>query len=85
MINFMPQFDSQLWQLKCIEKFPDEETMRIHLSDRWNRYKRYVGSDSIYSQHDIIFQHIRERDWLTGWKNYRTVMLDGEVIGYCGE
>lgn len=85
MINYLPKFDTLLWSLKSREIYADIESLKAHVADQTTRICRYIGKDRFFLPHDVILTVLHDRDPFTGWKNFCSVVLDGNIIGYCGE
>lgn len=85
MVKFLPNFESLLWSLKCQTTFHTVDDMKANIVDFLNRVSSYMGHCKRYHPDEVEIHAFRDVDRLTGWKNYCRVVLDGFVIGYCGE
>jgi hypothetical protein len=86
MIRYLPNLDTILWSLKSQEVFPTIEDLKSHLADQRTRICRYIGRpEKSFSSRDVQLIDICARDPFTGWKNYCSIVLDGNIIGFCGE
>ena len=83
MIQFKPAIKSHLWQMKCITTHEDVNALREYLAEMRTRTSFYIGDNVTYSPQDFVF--VEDEDTLFGWKNYSKIMLNGFVVGYCGE
>ena len=83
MIKYRPNLDSLLWSRKCQEYFDTIDDMKCAIADQRTKFCRFIGKDKSFSPDDVELK--RNEDLLFGWKNYHHVILDGIVIGYCGE
>ena len=84
MIRYMPNVSSTLWAYKSIEYFDTIEDLKSFIADQRTRFCRAIGKDRNYrpNQVELIAQG---RDLILGWQNYCSVVLDGRLIGFCGE
>ena len=85
MINYLPKLDTLLWSLKSREVFASIHDLKHILADRHSKISQYIGNGKTFGPHDIKLTDRQDRDLFFGWRNYFTIVLDGEVIGYCGE
>jgi hypothetical protein len=86
MIRYLPNLDSLLWSLKSQEVFDSIADLRQHIADQRNAFYRYIGiPEKEYQPSQVELKHLHDRDPFMGWKNYCSVVLDGTVIGFCGE
>jgi len=86
MIRYLPNLDSILWALKSQEVFASIEELKHHIADQRTRICRYIGRpEKTFCSHDVQLIDLSAKDPFTGWRNYRSVVLDGSVIGFCGE
>lgn len=83
MIRYMPRLDSMLWSKKSIEYFDTPDDLKAFVADQRTRFCRFIGKEKSFVPEDVELQSDRDRLW--GWKNYCNVVLDGIIIGFCGE
>ena len=83
MIRYMPNLDSMLWAHKSLEYFDSVEELMAFVADQRTRFCRFIGKDRSFLPEDVQFRS--DTDLLMKWKNFRNVILDGQVIGFCGE
>ena len=85
MIRFMPNFESKRWSMKSQQTFENIDIMKCFVADQANLFFRFIGKqDRCFCSIDVQLNHI-DRDPLLGWKNYCSVVLDGRIVGFCGE
>lgn len=85
MIRYMPNVDSMLWARKSTEYFDTIEDLKSFIADQRTRFYHFIGQpERFYKPHEVelIAQH---RSNTMFWKNYCSVVLDGRIIGFCGE
>lgn len=86
MIKFMPHMGgSLLWSRKCQRTFETEKHLRDFVARKCTLFSHFVGNNNTYTPEDIELRIEREFDLLTGWNNFCTVLLNGIVLGHCGE
>ena len=85
MIKFHPNYESVSWRLKCQTTYHSVEDMKEAISEYCTRVSNYIGQCKQYCPDEVVIHAFRDVDQLTGWKNYCRVVIDGYVIGYCGE
>ena len=83
MIKYMPNLDSMLWARKSQQYFDSIEDLKVFIADQRTRFCRFIGKDRVFVPEDV--QLHSALDYFFGWKNYRSVELDGITIGFCGE
>jgi hypothetical protein len=81
----MPDLGSFLWSKKCMVYFDEIDDMKRFIADQRNRFCRFIGKGPRYNPHDVTLSDPHDFHLLTGWKNCHSVILDGNIIGYCGE
>lgn len=85
MIRFMPNFESKRWSMKSQQTFENIDIMKCFVADQANLFSRFIGKpDRCFCSIDVQLNHI-DHDPLLGWKNYCSIVLDGRVVGFCGE
>ena len=84
MIRYMPNISSTLWAYKSIEYFDTIEDLKTFIADQRTRFCRAIGKDRSFNSSQVeLIDH--DQDMILGWNNYRSVVLDGRLIGFCGE
>lgn len=85
MIQYRPNLDSILWSFKCIEYFDSFDDMKDFVSDQRTRFCHAIGrTDRFFHACDVHLSDIIPDPFLH-WKNYRGVIIDGIIVGFCGE
>ena len=72
MVRYIPNMGSTLWSNKCQSTFADVEDMKQFIADRLTVFRRFAGKDVYYAPSDVILLGDR-------------ILLDGLMVGYCGE
>ena len=85
MIRYLPNLDSLLWSLKSQDIFDSLDDLKRTVAAQRTAFYRGIGKVRPYRPDDVILQHLHDRDPFMGWRNYCSVILDGTVIGFCGE
>ena len=83
MIRYMPNLDSMLWARKSIEYFDTIDDLKVFIADQRTRICRFIGKDRSFLPDDVKLRS--GTDLLWGWKNYCSVIIEGTIIGFCGE
>ena len=83
MIKYMPNLDSMLWARKSQQYFDSIDDLKAFIADQRTMFCQYIGKDRSFRPEDVLLHS--SRDYLFGWKNYHSVVLDGITIGFCGE
>jgi len=84
MIKYLPNLDSGLWSRKCIRTFDTIEDLKHYIARKITRNCRYIGEDKMYHADDVELE-TAGHDPIMGWTNYCSIILDGRLIGFCGE
>ena len=85
MIRYIPNLDSPFWSRKSIENFDSIDDLKEFISDQRTRFCHFIGqTDRFFHPHDVQLTDAAP-DPSMRWSNYRCVMIDGVVVGYCGE
>jgi phosphatidylserine/phosphatidylglycerophosphate/cardiolipin synthase-like enzyme len=85
MIRYKPNLDSILWSFKCIEYFDNFDDLKAFISDQRTRFCHAIGrTDRFFHARDVHLSDIIPDPFLH-WKNYRSVVIDGITVGFCGE
>ena len=85
MIKYIPNIDSTLWARKSMEYFDTIEDLKSFIADQRTRFYHFIGQpERFYKPHEVelIAQHGNNTMF---WKNYCSVVLDGRIVGFCGE
>ena len=85
MIRYMPKLDSALWERKSTEIFSCMEELTEYIADQRTRFNRFIGKNQSCLPRDVVYSDPVQRDLLTGWNNFRRILVDGRTVGYCGE
>lgn len=84
MIRYMPNVSSTIWAYKSIECFDTIEDLKSFIANQRNLFCRAICKDRSYHASQVeLISH--DKDMILGWKNYCSVVLDGRLIGFCGE
>ena len=83
MIKYRPNLDSLLWSMKCQEYFETIDDLKAAIAVQRTQFFRFIGKDEAFGPEDVQLR--RDTDLLFGWKDFRNVILDGQIIGFCGE
>ena len=84
MIRYIPNLESGLWSRKCIRTFETVDDLKNYIAKKITRICRYIGEDKLYHANDVELLSAG-KDLIMGWTNYCSVILDGRIIGFCGE
>lgn len=84
MIKYLPNLDSGLWSRKCIRTFETVDDLKNYIARKITRICQYIGEDKLYHANDVELLSAG-KDLIMGWENYCSIILDGRLIGYCGE
>ena len=86
MIKYIPNLDTLLWSFKSIEYFDTHEDLKSFIADQRTRFCRFIGMiDKSFDPADVTLSDPLSPDSLICWNNYRSVMVDGITVGFCGE
>ena len=84
VIYYRPYRKTFTASYKDMQIFSSIEEMKQAVADEYTRFKHFVGKSIVYSPDDVeIIDDCT--DYYAGWKNCRSVVLDGKAVGYCGE
>lgn len=84
-INYRPLRINLSWEMKDMIVFDSVDDMKSHIVDEQNRYNRFLGKPGTYEAADVELVKQIEHDRRVGWKNCYDIVLNGKVIGHCGE
>jgi len=86
MIRYMPKLVTPLWSRKCLEYFDTLEDLKVFIADERTRFCHFIGKpEKSFLPSDVELTDHCDIDLVMRWKNYYTVIIDGSVVGYCGE
>ena len=85
MIRFMPKSKTILWSLKSQRSFDGIEELKRFIAEKASKYKHYIGEEKHFLPSDVTLEILHDLDPFTGWRNYSKVILNGKVVGHCGE
>lgn len=86
MIRYIPNIDSTLWARKSTEYFDTIEDLKVFIADQRTRFYRFIGHpERSYNAQEVELVAQQKPDKVMFWKNYCSVVLDGRIIGFCGE
>lgn len=86
MIRYMPMLESMLWSRKTQRCFDNIEDLKLFIADQKTRLSRFVGRpERFYNPCDIVLIRMFDVDPIMRWRNYCSVIVDGKVVGHCGE
>lgn len=86
MIKYRPNLDSTLWARKSTEYFDTIEDLKVFIADQRTRFYHFIGqSERFYKPHEVELIAQQEPDKVMYWRNYCSIVLDGRIIGFCGE
>ena len=85
MIAYEPHLGSVLWERKCREVFSTIEELKHFVAEQRTKRSHYIGEKNVYSSDDVVLLPIIDYETLTGWRNFCHVILEGSLVGTCGE
>ena len=83
-VLYRPLYDSLSMSFKDMRTFPSLDALRQAIADERTRFSYYVGKKIDYTLDDVQISAL-EDDVIAGWKNYCSVSVAGQTVGYCGE
>jgi hypothetical protein len=83
MIKYRPNLDSILWSRKCQEYYETIDDLKAAIADHHTKFCRFIGRNESFIPDDVKLRS--GTDLLWGWKNYCSVIIEGTIIGFCGE
>jgi len=83
-VLYRPLYDSLSMSFKDMRTFPSLDALRQAIADERTRYSYYVGKNIDYTLDDVQISALDD-DLIAGWKNYCSVSVAGQTVGYCGE
>lgn len=86
MIRYIPNVDSILWARKSAEYFDTIEELKEFIADQRTKFYSFIGQpDRSYKPDQVELIEQTKQDIIMFWKNCYSVVLDGRIIGFCGE
>ena len=86
MIKFIPKLDTLLWSFKSIEYFDSHEDLKSFIAHQRTLFCRFIGKvDKCFHPSDVVLSDPLPQNPFICWKNYRSVHVDGIIVGHCGE
>lgn len=86
MIRYIPNVDSLLWARKSAEYFDTIEELKEFIADQRTKFYSFIGQpDRSYKPDQVELIEQTKQDIIMFWKNYCSVVLDGRIVGFCGE
>lgn len=84
MLRYRKNHDSLLWEMKCQLLFETIEELKRFVAEQETRDARFIGETKrVFRACDVELRNSIDR--IAGWKNFKNVLIDGKIIGYCGE
>lgn len=86
MIKYIPSLDTLLWSFKSIEYFDTHEDLKAFIALQRTLFCRFVGKvDKCFHPSDVVLSDPLPQNPFIFWENYRSVHVDGIIVGHCGE
>ena len=85
MIRYMPNLDSLLWSRKSMEYFNTLDELKSFIADQRTRFYSFIGMPKTYQPEQVQLIAGTGHDLITGFVNCCSVILDGHLLGFCGE
>ena len=86
MIKYRPNLDSILWSRKCQEYYETIDDLKAAIADHHTKFCRFIGKpEKAYKAQEVELVAQQKPDKVMYWRNYCSVVLDGRIIGFCGE
>ena len=85
MIRYAAMLESDLWMRKCQELFDTVEDMKHFVAEERTRFSHYIGETGSYSEDDVRLEQDCDYNYCLCMHNCSRVVVDGRVVGYCGE
>ena len=85
MIRYAAKLESDLWMRKCQELFDTIDDMKRFVADERTRHNHYVGDPDSFTKDDVKLECDCEHNYGLCLHNCSRVVVDGRVVGYCGE
>ena len=85
MIRYIPNLASPLWSRKSIEYFDSIDDLKAFISEQRTLFCHFIGrTDRFFHPHDVQLAKVPPDPFMR-WNNYHGVIIDGIIVGYCGE
>jgi hypothetical protein len=85
MIRYSAKLDSELWMRKCQEIFDTIDDMKEFVADERTRLCHFIGDHGSFTKDDVRLERDCDYNYGLCLRNCSKVVVDGSVIGYCGE
>lgn len=85
MIRFIPNIAPAIWARKSQELFDSEDDLRSFVADQRTKFYRFIGKDRAYLPEDVELIAKHGLNAIIGWKEYYDIMIDGILVGFCGD
>lgn len=84
VIRYRPRHDSVSFSFKSMQEFSSMDELKASVAEQLTRYSRFIGRDVLYTSDDVQISAL-DNDIYAGWKNYSSVVVGNQTVGYCGE
>ena len=84
-IYFRPHHSSISMSFKGMQTYPSMEALKQAIAEERTRYSRFIGRGISYTADDVQIIAQDQDDIFGGWKNFSSVLVDGILVGSCGE
>lgn len=84
VVRFRPHHDSFSFSFKSMQEYPSMDALKAAIAEQHTRYSRVIGKNVSYTPDDVQISAL-EKDIFAGWKNYSSVVVGNQTVGYCGE
>ena len=83
MIKFTPRLSSLLWERKSQIAFNNVNDMKNYVADQHTKFSNYTGKCKSYNADDVELKP--GKDYTNVCKEFFAILVDGIVVGHCGE
>jgi len=84
VIRYRPRHDSVSFSFKSMQEYSSMDELKTAVAEQHTRYSRFIGRNVLYTSDDVQISAL-EKDIFAGWKNYSSVVVGNQTVGYCGE
>lgn len=84
-VFFRPDRKTVSSSFKDMTVFNSMDDLKKAVAEEQTRYFRFIGKNQSFQPADVEIRFLGEKDVISGWKNYSSVMVAGRPVGYCGE
>lgn len=84
VIRYRPHHDSVSFSFKSMQEYSSMIELKTAIAEQLTRYSRFIGRNVLYTSDDVKISAL-EKDIYAGWKNYSSVIVGNQTVGYCGE